>query len=484
MAQARPRVLDTGVPNLDLVLGGGLQQHNSYIFVGGSGAGKSVLIQQIAFHRARLGERVLFVTGLDEPHHNLLEHLSTLRFADHRLIGPQVETVSMVPFLDRPVPEKINVLRKTVLNSRPQMVIVDGLRSLEAYTGGLEGLFEFVYGLTSWFAVEGITLLLTKTTDPGAPVENPEFALVDGVIALQRELVDGHTMRRLWVRKMRGQKALEGLHSFAIDESGVTVWPRPQATFHLEDRPPSDRRLPFGVPGLDAALGGGLPEATTTLLAGDPGAGKTMLALAFMAGAAEASEPALWVGFREPRSQLLTLSGRFGESLRAQESRGQAQFITMAPLELDTGEFAWLLQQRVAEMGARRLVLDGAEVLENAFATPRDSVEFLTWLAQFLPQQGAAALITQRAPQPAGQAFDLSGVALASLAQNLIVVRHVLEQAQLRRVLAILKLARPEYDAAVRTLTLDGQGLAVGDPLGAEGQLALQASGELIRRPV
>ncbi|MDI7276629.1 MAG: ATPase domain-containing protein, partial [Anaerolineae bacterium] len=105
---AAPIMLSTGVPNLDLVLGGGLQRHNAYLFAGPAGAGKSILSQQIAFHRARQGERVLMVTGLDEPHQNLLEHLRTFRFADLAMIGPLIETVSLVPFLEQPVSEKIS----------------------------------------------------------------------------------------------------------------------------------------------------------------------------------------------------------------------------------------------------------------------------------------------------------------------------------------------------------------------------------------
>jgi len=472
--QTKPKVLDTGVPNLDLVLGGGLQQHNSYLFVGGPGTGKSVLVQQIAFHRAALGERVLLVTGLDEPHHNLLEHLATLRFVDAKLIGPQVETVSIVPFLDRPVPEKINVLRKTVLNARPKLVTIDGLRSFEAYLGGLEGVFEFLYGLTSWFAVEGITLLLTKDCDPDAWAENPEYDLVDGIIALRRDLVDGRTVRRLWVRKMRGQNALDGTHAFTLDERGVTVWPRPQAVFHLQDRPAPGARLPFGIESLDAMLGGGLPEASTTLVAGDPGAGKTMLALAFMAGGAQRGEPGLWVGFRESPAQLRAMGEAWGADLAS-----AVQFMVVAPLELDPGEMAWLLQQRMAEVGARRLVVDGAEALAGAFPGERQCSEFLAWLSRFAPQQGVTSLITQSAPAETGPELRLATTPLASLAQNVIVLRHVRQEDRLRRAIAILRLASPDYDAAIRELVVTRSGIAVGDVLGAAGQPAEQASAEL-----
>ena len=43
-------VLQTGVPNLDRVLGGGLQRGAIVLVVGAPGAGKTMLAQQISFH--------------------------------------------------------------------------------------------------------------------------------------------------------------------------------------------------------------------------------------------------------------------------------------------------------------------------------------------------------------------------------------------------------------------------------------------------
>ncbi len=478
MAQATepgPKMLDTGVPNLDLVLGGGLQPHNSYMIVGPSGSGKSVLSQQIAFHRAKQGERALLITGLDEPHHNLLEHLRALSFVDFSMVGPQVETVSMVPFLEQPLQEKMNVLRRTVLNARPRLVTFDGLRSFEAFVGGEHGVYEFIYGLTSWFAVEGITLLVTKQVDAGAAVDSPEFGLVDGVLLLQRQLAEGRSVRRLWALKMRGQQPLDGPHSYDIGANGVTVWPRPQATFKLEDRSWGDARLAFGVPTLDSRLGGGLPVATSTLLAGDPGTGKTTLALAFLSNGVHEGQPGLWLGFRESRARLLAASQRWSGDLSAAEAGGKVRFVIMPPFELEPDRLAALIQTQVAELGAKRLALDGAEVLERWFPYPRDAERFLAWLLRFLPQQGVTTVITQQVPKAAGQAFDASTVPNALLAENVILIRQLQEASHLRQAIAIAKMSSPGYDPTIRDFSMDQYGVNVGEPLLSEvAQPALQ----------
>jgi circadian clock protein KaiC len=54
------------------------------------------------------------------------------------------------------------------------------------------------------------------------------------------------------------------------------------------------RRIRTGVPGLDAALGGGIPELSFNLIAGGPGAGKTTLAQQILFANATAERPGLY----------------------------------------------------------------------------------------------------------------------------------------------------------------------------------------------
>ncbi|MDP9898199.1 RAD55 family ATPase [Variovorax ginsengisoli] len=53
-------------------------------------------------------------------------------------------------------------------------------------------------------------------------------------------------------------------------------------------------RLKTGVPGLDDILGGGLPEYSFNLIAGQPGSGKTTLAHQIMFALATIDRPAIY----------------------------------------------------------------------------------------------------------------------------------------------------------------------------------------------
>ena len=54
------------------------------------------------------------------------------------------------------------------------------------------------------------------------------------------------------------------------------------------------RKLPTGIPGLDAILGGGLPEFSFNIVAGGPGCGKTTMAHQFVFANATPKRPALY----------------------------------------------------------------------------------------------------------------------------------------------------------------------------------------------
>jgi len=51
-----------------------------YIVHGGPGEGKTILANQICYHRATLCERSLYVTLLAETHHRLLRHPRKMAF--------------------------------------------------------------------------------------------------------------------------------------------------------------------------------------------------------------------------------------------------------------------------------------------------------------------------------------------------------------------------------------------------------------------
>jgi circadian clock protein KaiC len=71
-----------------------------------------------------------------------------------------------------------------------------------------------------------------------------------------------------------------------------------------------------GIAGLDEMTGGGLPRGRTTLLVGEPGSDKTILALQFLVhGAQNCDEPGIFVAFEETPQRIVVNAGSFGWEL-------------------------------------------------------------------------------------------------------------------------------------------------------------------------
>ena len=72
------------------------------------------------------------------------------------------------------------------------------------------------------------------------------------------------------------------------------------------------RNVSTGIPGLDAVLGGGLCEYSLNIIAGEPGAGKTTLALQILFANATTERPALYFTvLGEPTVKLMRYQQQF-----------------------------------------------------------------------------------------------------------------------------------------------------------------------------
>jgi circadian clock protein KaiC len=97
------------------------------------------------------------------------------------------------------------------------------------------------------------------------------------------------------------------------------------------------RRLPTGVPGLDAVLGGGVPEFSFNLISGTPGAGKTTLVQQIMFALARRDRPALFFTvLGEPPLKMLRYQQQF-EFFDVAKVNASVRFSNLAKESLDGG---------------------------------------------------------------------------------------------------------------------------------------------------
>src|ERR1044072_3348693 len=72
---------------------------------------------------------------------------------------------------------------------------------------------------------------------------------------------------------------------------------------------------PTGIEGLDNIIPGGLPRGCFYLIQGDPGSGKTTLALQFLLEGVRRGESVFYITLSETRAELLQVADSHGWSL-------------------------------------------------------------------------------------------------------------------------------------------------------------------------
>jgi circadian clock protein KaiC len=465
---AAPDRLESGVPGLDRVLGGGLQRGALAMVIGAPGTGKTLLSEQVAFHQAEQGATALYLTGYSEPHDKLLRHSRGLRFFRPELVGTRVEFASLSDLLRTGADEAEGAIVAMARAKGASLVVLDGFRGMRRLIADGQEAGDFLYSLGAKLALLGATTLVVVEGNPDDTSRYGEVTVCDVILALRRELRGTWQRRLLEVLKARGADPLNGLHPFEIGPDGLTLFPRFESAVGAPAAGWADGRVGFGIPQLDALLDGGPHAGTVTLAAGTPGVGKTLLGLHFVAQGARAGEPALFLGLVESAAQLRAMAGMFGMDLAAAEAAGHLRLLALPAYDLEADRLAHLLAEEVERRGVRRLVIDSSTELERTIGDAGRTAGFLAALVGYLRARAVTTYLTLDVPTIVGPALDLAGTPLSVVAENLLLLRTVEYRGRLHRVLTVLKMRFSDHERAIQEFEIAaGRGIR---PLGPAPQ--------------
>ena len=477
--------LATGIPNLDLLLGGGLQRGNTLLVLGAPGSGKTTLALQLAFHASRAGgQQVLFLTGYSETQEKLFAHSRDFSFFDQRRIATQIQFGNLIDALRAGLDETEDVIVTTARHAGARLVVLDGFQSMQRALPDEPVPGHFLYSLGAKLSLIGATTVVTMEGSIDDAVATPELGVADAIVELHRARVGERQTRWLEVVKVRGARALIGNHAFAIGADGLTVYPRFESTVTLSEPAWTGKRAPFGVPALDAMLHGGLTVGSTTLISGTPGSGKTLLGLQFLADGARAGEHGLLIGFMESAVQLREKARVFGFDIEAHERAGLLRLIVLPAFDLNVDQIGALLRQDIGARDVRRLVIDSVVELERAAALSGRSFDFLAALVSYLRGHDITSYLTFDLATIVGAELSFANTPLSVLAENMLLFRQVEYRGQLRRLLSVLKMRFSDYDTVLWDYRLvTGHGIEIVGPApDAEGLLTGLARDAALRR--
>ncbi len=206
-------------------------------------------------------------------------------------------------------------------------------------------------------------------------------------------------------------------------------------------------KLPTGVPGLDHITEGGLPARRTTLVAGTSGSAKTVLGSHYLAaGIQEYDQSGIFITFEEPAEEIRRNLLGFGWDVAAWEREDKWRFVDVSPIiggepivtgDFDFGGLMVRVEQAVKTVGAERVVLDSLGAVFTQFTDSAIVRRELLRVAAGLRDLGVTAMLTAERTSEFGDVtrHDVEEF----VADNVIILRNVLEQEKRRRTVEVLK---------------------------------------------
>ncbi len=464
----------SGIPGLDTILNGGFLKGGLYIVQGAPGAGKTTLANQICFHHTASGGRALYATLLAEYHARMLQHLGGMSFFDGSQIPDRLSYISGLNILrQNGLRGLLDLVRREITTRSVSVLVIDGFTTAQHAAPDDQALNEFVHGLQGIAMATDCTMFLLNSPRKSDEV-TPEHTMVDGIIELSDQLFDWSTERSLQVVKFRGSRCMRGEHSFEITDSGIVVYPRIESLLAKPSRPDHSgtEKVSSGVDRLDAMLGGGLPAASTTMVMGPSGVGKTTLGLQFLSRCSEA-EPGLLFGFYETPTRIRAKAGEVCQPLRGLLDSGVVEVLWQPPTDGLLDAYGDQLMHAVRRRGVRRLFIDGLGGVQDAAKEPRRMRHYLNALMNELRVQGVTTIYTLEVADIVGPNIRAPLGDLSSLAENLVLLRYIELRSRLYRLISILKVRDADFDPLLHQFVLTDNGLAIeGTNATAEGIMA------------
>jgi circadian clock protein KaiC len=468
LARAELQKAKTGIAGLDDITNGGLPQGRPTLVSGGPGSGKTLLgISFLVNGAEQFAEPGVLMT-FEENAEELAQDVRSLGYDLDSLVAQKKLIVDYI-HVDRAEIEETGEydleglfvrLDHAVKQIGAKRVMLD---TIETLFGGLSDngiLRAELRRLFRWMRDRGLTAVITA--ERGEQVltrQGLEEYITDAVIALDHRVHDQISTRRIRVVKYRGSMHGTNEYPFLIDRDGITVLP---VTSLLLEHDAPNERISSGLPALDGMLGGkGYYRASTVLISGTAGTGKTTLAAHFIDAACARGEKCLHFLFEESPQQLMRNMRAAGIDVQRWYDKGLLKFHADRPNRHGLETHLLEMHQAVEVFDPDVVVIDPVTNL-MAVGTQSDVRAMLTRVIDYLKTRGTTALFTSLTTS--AQSLELTEAMISSLMDSWLLVAISEEQRKRNRWIYVLKSRGMPHSNDVRAFEIGDRGVNILPP--------------------
>jgi len=400
----------------------------------------------------------------------MLRYQQQYTFFDETKLNKSIRFVNLS---DAAVASNLNTvlaeITRQVEATNPGVVVVDSFRSVIRHLphGGQNEmeLQSFIQRLAMLLTSFQATTFLIGEYAEADVRENPVFTVADGLLWLSQTAERNSVVRKLQIIKLRGQPSVPGLHTIRIGNAGLQAFSRTLGLVTRKDKPHGTKHLSTGIPELDKMMGGGILEGDSVLIAGPSGTGKSALATEFIAAGLKNGDAGIIAVFEERPVEYTTRAAKLGMNLQTPQNTGKLEILYLRPLDLSVDETMQEILDAVKRTGAERLVIDSLVGFEMALAPGfrEDFRESLYRMIAALTGSGVTILSTVEI-EDSFTSFQFSHYAISFLTDDIVRLRYVEIDGQLRKILVVVKMRGGNHSKDIREYVIDDSGVVIISP--------------------
>ncbi|MGB2607406.1 MAG: ATPase domain-containing protein, partial [Isosphaeraceae bacterium] len=227
-------------------------------------------------------------------------------------------------------------------------------------------------------------------------------------------------------------------------------------------QPTSEKRSPIGCAPLDALIGGGIYDGSTTMVVGISGAGKTVLGVQLLLeGALKQGKRGMLVSLDEHPAQILRNAATLGMDLKEQIDTGMLQFLYDSPQELEIDAHFDRITRTIEEHKIERLLIDGMTSYSSALGDQGLYRDFIHSLVAYTKNKLMTSFFNYENPELFGVSNYMPDFAISSIVDNLILMNFVELGTSLRRAITVAKARGSEHEFVTREYTIGPGGISL-----------------------
>jgi circadian clock protein KaiC len=226
-------------------------------------------------------------------------------------------------------------------------------------------------------------------------------------------------------------------------------------------------RLATGVPGLDEILGGGLPEFSFNLIAGQPGSGKTTLAHQIMFALATPERPAIYFTvLGEPPLKMFRYQQQF-DFFDTEAINQSVRFVNLSE-DAMAGELERVLKRIVDEVTTHGPALVFVDSFRSVVLASGTDANPHNSLQQFVQQLGMLMTTWEATTFLIGEYFvETDANPVFTVSDGLIWLRQSVQRNSMVRKIEIMKMRGQPTLPGLHTFRIGGSGIEVFPPANA-----------------